>query len=217
MTQQIIDLGAWPRAAQYRFFRTYQQPHYATTTRLDVTHLMSRKTDGTSAYRACLYAIDVGLHQVPELCMRFRGNQVAAHDMITLSMTVPTDKGGLDANTGERDDLAYLSCMPWQDYTSINNALPEPDDCIPRITWEKFVERDGVWEMAMTLEVHYALVDGAQMRAYFAAVRCGTGRASRDLGQRLKCGKRCLRDCIRFPTVSGDRGPSCRIGTGSSS
>jgi chloramphenicol O-acetyltransferase type A len=163
---------------------------------------MARKADGLSPYRSCLFAIGAGLHKVPELSMRFRGETVVAHDMITLSMTVPTDAGSfgyayvpfvadfgtfesqakmlieavaagdaLDANSGERDDLAYLSCMPWLDYTSINNALPGPDDCIPRITWGKIVERDGRWEMAMTLEVHHALVDGAQVGAYFVAVQ----------------------------------------------
>jgi len=202
MTHQIIDLETWPRATQFHFFRTYQQPHYATTARLDVTHLMARKADGMSPYRGCLFAIGAGLHRVPELCMRFRADQVVAHDMITLSMTVPTDVGSfgyayvpfvadfaafegqakvlidavaagitLDANSGERDDLAYLSCMPWLDYSSINNALPGPDDCIPRITWGKFVERDGRWDMAMTLEVHHALVDGAQVGAFFEAVQ----------------------------------------------
>ena len=202
MTHQIINLETWPRVKQFHFFRTYKQPHYATTTRLDVTHLMARKADGLSPYRSCLFAIGAGLHKVPELSMRFRGETVVAHDMITLSMTVPTDAGSfgyayvpfvadfgtfesqakilieavaagdaLDANSGERDDLAYLSCMPWLDYTSINNALPGPDDCIPRITWGKIVERDGRWEMAMTLEVHHALVDGAQVGAYFVAVQ----------------------------------------------
>ena len=202
MTYRNIDLATWPRAAPFRFFRSYQQPHYATTTRLDVTHLMARKADGVSPYRACLYAIGAGLHAVPELCMRFRGDQVVIHDMITLSMTVPTDAGSfgyayvpfmadfgafdaqaktlineaarggvLQANKGERDDLAYLSCMPWLDYTAINNALPGPDDCIPRVTWGKIVERDGRWDMAMTLEVHHALVDGAQVGAYFEAVQ----------------------------------------------
>ncbi|PXW68986.1 chloramphenicol O-acetyltransferase type A [Loktanella sp. PT4BL] len=202
MTYTLVDLQTWPRAAQFRLFRTYRQPHYATTTRMDVTHLMQRKADGISPYRASLYAIGAGLHAVPELCMRFRGDTVVAHDMVTLSMTVPTDagsfgyayvpyvadfdtfetqaaaligevaKGGvLQANSGERDDLAYLSCMPWLDYTAINNALPGPDDCIPRVTWGKFVERDGRWDMAMTLEVHHALVDGAQVGAFFAAVQ----------------------------------------------
>lgn len=202
MTYDIVDLETWPRAAQFRLFRTYQQPHYATTVRLDVTHLMARKAAGIAPYRACLYAIGSGLHAVPELCMRFRGDSVVRHQMVTLSMTVPTDtgsfgyayvpyvsdfgtfdaqakalidqvaKGGaLAANTGERDDLAYLSCMPWLDYTAINNALPGPDDCIPRVSWGKFVEKDGRWDMAMTLEVHHALVDGAQVGAYFAAVQ----------------------------------------------
>lgn len=202
MTHRIIDLETWPRAAQFHLFRSYQQPHYATTVRLDVTHLMARKAAGVSPNRACLYAIGSGLHAVPELCMRFREDVVVAHDMVTLSMTVPTDAGSfgyayvpyeadfaqfdraakaliaqvaaggvLDANSGQRDDLAYLSCMPWLDYTSINNALPGPDDCIPRVTWGKIVPRDGGWDMAMTLEVHHALVDGAQVGAYFAAVQ----------------------------------------------
>lgn len=202
MTHRIVDLETWPRAAQFHFFRTYNRPHYATTSRLDVTQLMRRKSDGVSPYRACLFAIGAGIHAVPELCMRFRGETVVGHEMITLSMTVPTDAGSfgyayvpfcpefeqfdwqaksliaevasggaLSANSGERDDLAYLSCMPWLDYTSINNALPGPDDCIPRVTWGRFVERDGCWDMAMTLEVHHALVDGAQVGAYFAAVQ----------------------------------------------
>lgn len=202
MTYRLVDLATWPRAAQFHLFKTYQNPHYATTVRLDVTHLMARKASGVSAYRACLYAIGAGIHAVPELCMRFVNDQVVQHDMISLSMTVPTKAGSfgyayvpfesdfakfdtqaddliaavaagqaLAPNTGERDDLAYLSCMPWLDYSSINNALPGPHDCIPRITWGKFVQNGSRWDMAMTLEVHHALVDGAQVSAYFAAVQ----------------------------------------------
>ncbi len=202
MTHHPVDLATWPRAAQFRFFRTYQKPHYAVTSRLDVSHLLQRKSDGISAYRACLYAIGVGLHAVPELCMRFRGDQVLRYEIVTLSMTVPTHAGTfgyayvpftanfnefdrqaealidqaarddvLRATSGERDDLAFLSCMPWLDYTSINNALSGPDDCIPRVTWGKFVDQGRRWDMAMTLEVHHALVDGAQVGAYFAAVQ----------------------------------------------
>ncbi len=202
MAEHIVDLETWPRSAQFHFFRTYRKPHYAVTARMDVSHVMARKANGISPYRSCLYAIGTGLHAVPELCMRFRGNQVVRHDMVTLSMTVPTHAGSfgyayvpyisdfaafdaqakalidevaaggaLQANSGERDDLAYLSCMPWLDYTSINNALPGPDDCIPRVTWGRFVQQGDHWDMAMTLEVHHALVDGEQVGAYFAAVQ----------------------------------------------
>ncbi|WP_342076404.1 CatA-like O-acetyltransferase [Yoonia sp. SS1-5] len=202
MVSTAVDLATWPRAAQFRLFRTYAKPHYAVTARVDVTQVMARKATGLPPYRTCLYAIGAGLHAVPELCMRFRGDAVVQHQMVTLSMTVPTrtgsfgyayvpyiaDFGGFDQeakrlidqvangvalqpNTGERDDLAYLSCMPWLDYTSINNALPGPDDCIPRVSWGKFVDHGGRWDMAMTLEVHHALVDGQQVGTYFAAVQ----------------------------------------------
>jgi len=209
MTHKIVDFEEWPRAAQFRFFRTYEKPHYAVTSRVDVTRLMTkRKAQGVSVYRASLYAIGAGVHAVPELQMRFRGDEVRLYDGVEMSATVPTPHGSfnyaylpyhpdfavfdaatatalekaarggdLAANSGERDDLVYLSCLPWLDFTSINNALPHADDCIPRVSWGKIVQgADGCWSMAMTLEVHHALVDGAQVGDYFAAVQVALDR-----------------------------------------
>jgi len=203
MSETEIDLDAWPRAAQFQWFRTYERPHYATTSRLDVTHLVGRReNDGVSFYRACLFAVSEGLHAVPELLMRFRGDRVVIHSDIDLSMPVPKPKGGFNyaylprvsdfaafdaaaakiiADTAAQDDLnpvgatqdavAFLSCMPWLDYTAINNAMPHKHDCIPRVAWGKFVPEGDRWKMAMTLEVHHALVDGEQVGAFFAKVQ----------------------------------------------
>jgi chloramphenicol O-acetyltransferase type A len=198
-----VDLATWPRAAQFHFFRRYARPHFAVTARLDVTHLMTQaKPNGASPYRASLYAIGAGLHAVPELLMRFRGDHVIRHDAVDLSMTVPTNAGSftyayvpydpdfptfdttararieaaatntdLSANLGDRDDVAYLSCMPWLDYTSLTNAMPGPDDCIPRIGWGKITHADGRYTMPMTTEVHHALADGAHVGAFFSAAQ----------------------------------------------
>jgi chloramphenicol O-acetyltransferase type A len=203
MTETLVDFERWPRAAQFRWFRSYDRPHYATTSRLDVTQLVGRReNDGVSLYRASLFAIGQGLHAVPELLMRFRGENVVRHDNVILSMPVPTPKGSFNyayvpyvpdfaafdaqaetiiAETSLNDDLnpigpgkdavAFLSCMPWLDYTSINNAMPHRDDCIPRVTWGKYVPEGDRWRMAMTLEVHHALVDGAQVGAFFSTVQ----------------------------------------------
>jgi chloramphenicol O-acetyltransferase type A len=202
MATHPVDLETWPRAVQFRFFRNYERPHYAVTSRLDVTRMMARKTGGVSPYRASLWAMGEGLHAVPELLMRFRGDDVVRHDGIEISMTVPQQSGTfgyayvphhpdfatydadcaariaavaagkeLGGNTGQRDDVAYASCMPWLDYTAINNAMPHKDDCIPRVSWGKIVDHGGRHDMAMTLEVHHALVDGEQVGAYFAAVQ----------------------------------------------
>lgn len=202
MSHRVIDLETWPRAPLYRMFRSYARPHFATTVRLDVTHLITRrKPEGISPFRACLYAIGAGIRAVPELSLRFQGDELRQYTQVEMSSTVPAKDGGFtfsylpiiadfetfdrtaharlkaaqeagfNANMGARDDLVYLSCMPWIDYTSINNALPGPEDCIPRVSWGKFVASGTRWEMAMTIEVHHALVDGAHVGAYFEGVQ----------------------------------------------
>ena len=68
-------------------------------------------------------------------------------------------------------DVAYLSCLPWLDYTSLDNALPSANDCIPRVSWGKIVPKGDGFDMAMTLQVHHALVDGLQVGQFFEATQ----------------------------------------------
>lgn len=205
--ERIVDLATWPRADQFRLFRRYARPHFATTARVDVTHLMTAmKLAGHSPFRACIRAVGAGLHAVPELRMRARGGTVMEHDRVELSITVPLPDGNfryayvpwlddaaafdalcrerieaaragaLNANSGERDDLAYLSCLPWMDFTALDNALPGPEDCIPRVSWGRIVERDGRHAMAVAIQVHHALVDGRQVGQFFAALQAALDR-----------------------------------------
>ena len=206
-----IDLATWPRAGQYRLFRSYDRPHFATTARVDVTALMTRaKPAGVSPHRAFIYAIGAGIHAVPAFRTRFSGDRVTEYESISLSTTVPRpgdtfgycyipwfeDRAAFDetckaiieetargkdlgANTGERLDLAYLSCLPWIDFTSLDNALPGPDDCIPRFSWGRFVTgADGRMTCAVAVQVHHALIDGLQVGQFFeAAQACLDGLA----------------------------------------
>ncbi len=201
MTGHPVDLDAWDRADQFRFFRTFDRPHYATTVRMDVTTLMSkRKSLGLSPFRHTIWAIGAGLHAVPELCMRFKGDAVTRFDRLLLSPTIPLDNGDfrytymawnpdrarfdphaaekmeevragvpLNANDGTIEDVAYLSCLPWLDYTALDNALPHANDCIPRVSWGKIVPKTDGFDMAMSLQVHHALVDGLQVARFFEA------------------------------------------------
>ena len=201
MTGKKIDLATWPRAAQFHMFRGFERPHYATTVRVNVTNMMTaRKSNGLSPFRHTIWAIGKGLHAVPELCMRFKGETVTQYRRLLLSPTIPLENGDfrytylawnpdrtrfdshaadkisdvrdgtpLNANDGTIEDVAYLSCLPWSDYTSLDNALPNADDCIPRVSWGKIVEGVNGFEMAMTLQVHHALVDGRQVGVFFQA------------------------------------------------
>ena len=77
----------------------------------------------------------------------------------------------LNANDGTIQDVAYLSCLPWLDYSSLDNALPNADDCIPRVSWGKIVSKGDGFDMAMTIQVHHALVDGRQVGQFFEATQ----------------------------------------------
>lgn len=209
MSEREIDLATWPRAEQFRFFRTYARPQYAITSRLDVTRLVTElKPAGVSTYRACIFAIGAGVNTVAEFRTRFRGERVFMHDKIDLSMTVPVGqgnfayayvpfhnewhkfdrvcvekmdeaarRGGLGPNTGFRDDLAYLSCLPWLDFTALSNALPGPDDCIPRISWGRFTaDGNSRHSVAMAVEVHHALVDGLHLGQFFEKAQAALDR-----------------------------------------
>ncbi len=67
--------------------------------------------------------------------------------------------------------VAYVSCVPWMDFTALDNAMPNTDDCIPRIAWGKIVPEAGGWRVAMSIQVHHALVDGAHLGQFFEAAQ----------------------------------------------
>jgi len=71
---------------------------------------------------------------------------------------------------GARDDLVYLSCLPWLDYTALDSALTGPDDCIPRVCWGRIGPSAAGHDMAMTLQCHQALVDGFHVARFFSEV-----------------------------------------------
>jgi len=203
MTGKAVDLTKWDRADQFRFFRTFERPHYATTVRMDVSRLMEvRKERALSPFRHTIWAIGKGLHAVPELCMRFKDDRVKRYSRLLLSPTIPLENGDfrytymawnpdrarfdghavekidevragapLNANDGSIEDVAYLSCLPWLDYTSLDNALPHADDCIPRVSWGKIVNHGDRSDMSMTIQVHHALVDGLQVANFFQATQ----------------------------------------------
>lgn len=76
-----------------------------------------------------------------------------------------------NANSGQRDDLAYLSCLPWLDFSAMDHATPGPDMCIPQISWGKIVKTSDGHHMSMCLQVHHALVDGEDVAGYFNVVQ----------------------------------------------
>lgn len=70
-------------------------------------------------------------------------------------------------DVAHEDDWVYLSCLPWLNFTAMNNPLSGPDDFIPRVVWGKITKKHGVWQMPVGVEAHHGLVDGVHVARVF--------------------------------------------------
>lgn len=67
-----------------------------------------------------------------------------------------------------RDDLLYLSCLPWVSFTQVTHTIRlDKDDSIPRITWGKYYTEGDRTLLPLSLQVNHALADGFHVGQYF--------------------------------------------------
>ena len=68
----------------------------------------------------------------------------------------------------ERQNLIYISSLPWLDLTALSNERHfDPDDAIPRVAWGKFVDDgSGRKELGMSLEVNHRFIDGCHISQF---------------------------------------------------
>lgn len=77
---------------------------------------------------------------------------------------------------GDLDDgedalsLFFVSTLPWVRYTAIRQPVPSPADSNPRLTWGKYATQGKRTIMPVTLLVNHALVDGAHIAGFYAAL-----------------------------------------------
>lgn len=67
-----------------------------------------------------------------------------------------------------RDDLLYITCIPWISFTNITHPIQmNPVDSIPRISWGKYFEQNGKIKLPLSVQAHHALVDGIHVGKFF--------------------------------------------------
>jgi chloramphenicol O-acetyltransferase type A len=144
-----------------------------------------------------LFAVTQMANRIPEFRYRIRGDQVIEHEMVHPSFTVMTSKelfsfctvdhqnnfqqfmtrtsSAMEAAKTQvsltdepgRDDLLYISCIPWVSFTSVTHPIHmNPADSIPRITWGKYFEEYNKLKMPLSVQGHHALIDGLHVGWY---------------------------------------------------
>jgi chloramphenicol O-acetyltransferase type A len=66
-----------------------------------------------------------------------------------------------------RDDLIYITCIPWISFTHISHTIAiNRDDSIPRISWGKYFNHENRMWLPFSIQVHHALLDGYHIGKY---------------------------------------------------
>lgn len=93
----------------------------------------------------------------------------------------------LDILKDSRDDVVYLSCLPWLSFTSVSHAIKlDKTDSVPRITWGKYFEENGVIKMPLSVQVHHSLADGVHVCNYFSYMQELLNDPEKTFGSILK-------------------------------
>ncbi len=90
-----------------------------------------------------------------------------------------------------RDDLVFISSMPWISFTGVGHTLSlKKDDAIPRVTWGKYFEENGKTQLPFNIQVNHMFVDGLHVGRFFEDLGQGIRSMRRD--NRPKSGLRPL-------------------------
>lgn len=158
------------------------------------------KERGESFFLHVLYAAGCAANDVPELRQRIEGNGILQFEHCLTSHTEMKPDGtyayceadpglswddfyvqtrarqaqaraqGTIQEDGEVLDKFFVSCAPWVHYTALIQPVPFPADSNPRISWGKYVNRDGRIQMPVTLLAHHGLVDGMHIGQFYQAL-----------------------------------------------
>ncbi len=64
-----------------------------------------------------------------------------------------------------RDDLIFLSSVPWFVTTAVTQEMPtDPDDSFPRVLWDRIHEEHGRKLVNLTVQLNHRLLDGSHVR-----------------------------------------------------
>jgi chloramphenicol O-acetyltransferase type A len=77
-----------------------------------------------------------------------------------------------DPDEEKRDDLLYLTSIPWVSFTGLSHTVTlDKDDAVPRISWGKYRTENGKTLMPLSVQVNHAVADGYHVGQYFIGLQ----------------------------------------------
>ncbi len=86
---QKIDMQNWSRLEHFKFFNTFNHPHFNMCVNVDLTRFQPYvKSHGLSFTVATVYIISRAANAVPEFRYRIRSEDIVVHEVVSPSITI---------------------------------------------------------------------------------------------------------------------------------
>ena len=91
---------------------------------------------------------------------------------MTKVMETYKDVKGIKARDGQPQNFYCISCVPWMSFTGYQTYVAGNRVALfPIITYGKYEERDGKWQMPVTLTISHAAADGYHSSQLFLEIQ----------------------------------------------
>lgn len=149
------------------------------------------KSNKLKFFPSFLYCLMKAINRVEELRFRTRKDKVVLHEQVNPSYTVLNEldnfvfcyseykddfrafynqvindikqalKGDNLSDEEGKDDLVYISSVPWIEFTGLTHPFKRDDlPSIPRVTFGKYFEDNQRIKLPFSIQAHHGLVDG---------------------------------------------------------
>lgn len=201
MNKEIIDIKDLDRMDTYNFFKSYSYPYLTVSVKADITEFYNYITSKHfSTYGSLCWIICYAANQISEFKLRYENNQIVRYDNIGASFSVLMKNNILNfsdfiefstleefikkfeqikneaesnilQNKQNRNDVIYLSCIPFIDITSLVSPMKlNIFDSIPRMTWGKIIEMDKKYYLNISIQVNHSFVDGYHIQKFIRLI-----------------------------------------------
>jgi len=157
---------------------------------------------GHSFAVAVVYLIARAANAIPEFRMRIRDGKVVEHECVDPSFTIQAEHelfsfctiGYVEdfaafaasvaqqmayekahprlENEGARDDLLYMTAMPWVSFTGFLHPMQQhPADSIPRFAFGKIFGDHNLRQMPLSVQGHHAVMDGLHIGKFYTQMQ----------------------------------------------
>lgn len=116
--------------------------------------------------------------------LAFDGNYRAFAEESGPRIAAAQEADGLYDESRGRDDMLFLTSLPWLRFNSLTFCTGGPDDCIPRVAMGQLTPQGGGLVLPVAVHAHHALADGLHLSRFLDAFQAILDAPAAMLGGR---------------------------------